>query len=131
MSQRETARGAGSVSGQPTCIWVALVRTGDPLVLTEGAEVEDAADVLLELLSFGRDRKNHVNINTRACAVYCDILFYKIFADETGCFYALSPNPWDGVRKHCQCKNSPYYCRHSFTSLGNPVALGSRQTASV
>ena len=99
MSQRETARGTGSVSGQATCVRVALAGTGDPLVLTEGAEVEDAADVF-ELLSFGRDRKNHVNINTRACAVYCDILFYKIFADKTGCFSALSPNPWDGVQKH-------------------------------
>ena len=68
---REIARGTGSFSGQATCVWVALAGTGDPLVLTEGAEVEDAVDVF-ELLSFGRDRKNYVNINTGVCTVYCD-----------------------------------------------------------
>ena len=47
--------------------------------------MENAADVL-ELLSFGRDRKSYVNMIIRVCTLYCDILSCKIFADEVECF---------------------------------------------
>ena len=42
-----------------------------------GRECFNAADVLLELLSSGRDRKNYVNMIIRVCALYCDILFLQ------------------------------------------------------
>ena len=80
------------------------------------------------------ERGRDVNMIIRACAVYCDILFYKIFADEIGCFCALSPNPWDGVQKHRRYKipqSFAAYTLHSFTSLRIPVVPGGHQTASV
>ena len=123
---REMARGTESFSGQATYIWVVLAGTGYLLALAEGAEVEDAVDVF-ELLSFGRDRKNYVNMNTRVCVVYCDILFYKIFADEQGVFMRCHQTHGT-VFKNIAEEKTPHSIAsctlHSFTSWRIPVVPG-------